>query len=311
MESIRVFAPASVANVSCGFDILGFALNSPGDEIILSKNNSGEVKIVDISGDDGQLPKDPDKNSASAVIKNILEHLKIPLGINIRLHKKMPLGSGLGSSAASSVAAAYALNELLGNPLDSIEVLEAAMYGEKIACGSDHADNVAPALYGGFVLIRSYIPLDVIKLPAPEELYASVIHPRIEIKTKDARDILKKQVQLKNAIKQWGNVGGLISGLYTSDYELIGRSMVDHIIEPIRSILIPGYDAVKAAALDSGVLGCGISGSGPSVFALSRGSRVARKAAQKMKEEFKKIGIESDIYVSKVNNQGPIVLEKE
>lgn len=310
MESIRVFAPASVANVSCGFDILGFALNSPGDEIILSKNNSGEVKIVDISGDDGQLPKDPDKNSASAVIKNILEHLKIPLGIDIRLHKKMPLGSGLGSSAASSVAAAYALNELLGNPLDSIEVLEAAMYGEKIACGSDHADNVAPALFGGFVLIRSYIPLDVIKLPAPEELYASVIHPRIEIKTKDARDILKKQVQLKNAIKQWGNVGGLISGLYTSDYELIGRSMVDHIIEPIRSILIPGYDAVKAAALDSGVLGCGISGSGPSVFALSRGSRVAREAAQKMKEEFKKIGIESDIYVSKVNNQGPVVLEK-
>jgi homoserine kinase len=310
MESIRVFAPASVANVSCGFDILGFALNSPGDEIILSKNNSGEVKIVDISGDDGQLPKDPDKNSASAVIKNILEHLKIPLGIDIRLHKKMPLGSGLGSSAASSVAAAYAVNELLGNPLDSIEVLEAAMYGEKIACGSDHADNVAPALFGGFVLIRSYIPLDVIKLPAPEELYASVIHPRIEIKTKDARDILKKQVQLKNAIKQWGNVGGLISGLYTSDYELIGRSMVDHIIEPIRSILIPGYDAVKAAALDSGVLGCGISGSGPSVFALSRGSRVAREAAQKMKEEFKKIGIESDIYVSKVNNQGPIVLEK-
>ncbi len=310
MESIRVFAPASVANVSCGFDILGFALNTPGDEIILNQNDSGEVKIVDITGDDGQLPKDPEKNSASAVIINILKHLKLPLGIDIRLHKKMPLGSGLGSSAASSVAAAYAVNELLGNPLDSMEVLEFAMYGEKIACGSDHADNVAPALFGGFVLIRSYNPLDVIKLPAPEELYASVIHPRIEIKTKDARDILKKQIQLKNAIKQWGNVGGLISGLYTSDYELIGRSMVDHIIEPIRSILIPGYDAVKAAALDSGVLGCGISGSGPSVFALSRGSRVAREAAQKMKEEFKKIGIESDIYVSKVNNQGPIVLEQ-
>ncbi len=309
MESIRVFAPASVANVSCGFDILGFALNSPGDEIILTKNNSSEVKLVEITGDFGQLPMDPDKNSASAVIKNILEHLKLHQGIDIRLHKKMPLGSGLGSSAASSVAAAFAINNLLGNPLDSLEVLKFAMYGEKIACGSDHADNVAPALYGGFVLIRSYNPLDVIKLPAPEELYASVIHPRIEIKTKDARDILKKQVQLKNAIKQWGNVGGLISGLYTSDYELIGRSMVDHIIEPIRSILIPGYDAVKAAAMGSGVLGCGISGSGPSVFALSRGLRIAQEAAQKMKEEFKKIGIESDIYVSKVNNQGPIVLE--
>lgn len=309
MESIRVFAPASVANVSCGFDILGFALNNPGDEIILSKNDSGEVRIVEITGDNGKLPMDPDKNSASAVIKHLLTYLKLPLGIDIRLHKMMPLGSGLGSSAASSVAAAYALNSLLGGPLDSLEILKSAMYGEKIACGSDHADNVAPALYGGFVLIRSYNPLDVIKLPAPEELYASVIHPRIEIKTKDARDILKKQVQLKNAIKQWGNVGGLISGLYTSDYELIGRSMVDHIIEPIRSILIPGYDSVKSAALDSGVLGCGISGSGPSVFALSKGIQVAEEAAQKMNGEFKKIGIESDIYVSKVNNHGPIVLD--
>jgi homoserine kinase len=309
MESIRVFAPASVANVSCGFDILGFALNSPGDEIILNKNKSGQVKIVDITGDEGKLPKDPEKNSASAVIKNILQHLNLQIGIDIRLHKMMPLGSGLGSSAASSVAAAFALNNLLGSPLDSFEVLKFSMFGEKIACGSDHADNVAPALLGGFVLIRSYHPLDVIKLPAPEELYASVIHPQIEIKTKDARDILKKQIQLKNAIKQWGNVGGLISGLYTSDYELIGRSMEDHIIEPIRSILIPGYDSVKTAAIDTGVLGCGISGSGPSVFALSRGLQIAKEAAQKMNEEFKKIGIESDIYVSKVNNNGPIVLD--
>jgi len=309
MESIRVFAPASVANVSCGFDILGFALNSPGDEIILKKNKSGKVRIIEITGDDGKLPLEADRNSASAVIQNILEHFKLNLGIDITLHKKMPLGSGLGSSAASSVAAAYAINILLDGPLDTFEVLKFATYGEKVACGSDHADNVAPALFGGFVLIRSYDPLDVIKLPAPEELYASVIHPHIEIKTKDARDILKKQIQLKNAIKQWGNVGGLISGLYTSDYDLIGRSMEDHIIEPIRSILIPGYDAVKAAALDSGVLGCGISGSGPSVFALSKGIHVAEVAGQKMNKEFKKIGIESDIYVSKVNNKGPIVLE--
>ena len=309
MDSIRVFAPASVANVSCGFDILGFALNSPGDEIILKKNKSGKVRIIEITGDDGKLPYDADKNSASAVIQNILQYFKLNLGIDITLHKRMPLGSGLGSSAASSVAAAYAINILLDSPLETNEVLKYATYGEKVAGGSDHADNVAPALLGGFVLIRSYDPLDVIKLPAPIELYASVIHPQIEIKTKDARDILKKQIQLKNAIKQWGNVGGLISGLYTSDYDLIGRSMEDHIIEPIRSILIPGYDAVKAAALDSGVLGCGISGSGPSVFALSKGIRIADSEAQKMNEEFKKIGIESDIYVSKVNNHGPIVLE--
>jgi homoserine kinase len=308
MESIKVFAPATVANVSCGFDILGFALDSPGDEIILRKNNSGKVKILEITGDNGKLPFDPDKNSASAVIQYFLQNLDLKSGIDIYLHKKMPLGSGLGSSAASSVAAAYAINTLLGSPLNINEVLKFAIYGEKVACGSEHADNVAPALYGGFVLIRSYDPLDVIKLPAPDQLYASVIHPQIEIKTKDARDILKKEIQLKNAIKQWGNVGGLISGLYESDYDLIGRSMEDHIIEPIRSILIPGYPEVKNAALNSGVLGCGISGSGPSVFTLSKGKQTAKAAGEKMVKEFKNIGIESDIYVSKVNNQGPIVL---
>jgi len=244
------------------------------------------------------------------VINNYLQHLHLDLGIDIHLHKKMPLGSGLGSSAASSVAAAFAINALLDNLLETKEVLKFAMSGEKVACGSEHADNVAPALYGGFVLIRSYEPLDIIKLPAPDELFASVIHPQIEIKTKDARDILKKEIQLKNAIKQWGNVGGLISGLYQSDYDLIGRSMEDHIIEPIRSILIPGYPEVKKAALNSGVLGCGISGSGPSVFALSKGRQIAETAGEKMYKEFKNIGIESDIYVSKVNNQGPVVLGK-
>ena len=309
MESIRVFAPATVANVSCGFDILGFALNNPGDELILKKNNSGAVNLVEITGDDGKLPFDPDQNSVPAVIISILRHLNINPGIDIYLHKKMPLGSGLGSSAASSVAAAYAINALMDYPLDIKELLKFAMFGEEVACGSGHADNVAPALYGGFVLIRSYDPLDVIKLPAPDALYASVIHPQIEIKTKDARDILKKEIQLKNAIKQWGNVGGLISGLYESDYELIGRSMEDHIIEPIRSILIPGYPEVKKAALDSGVLGCGISGSGPSVFSLCKGRQTAELASKKMNEEFIKIGIESDIYVSRVNNQGPIILE--
>jgi homoserine kinase len=310
MESIRIFAPATVANVSCGFDILGFALNSPGDEIFLQKSSSGEVRIVEITGDEGKLPLDPEKNSASAVISNCLQHLGLNLGIDVHLHKKMPLGSGLGSSAASSVAAAFGINVLLGEPLKPKEVLRFAMSGEKVACGSEHADNVAPALLGGFVLIRSYEPLDVIKLPAPSELYTSVIHPQIEIKTKDARDILKKEIQLKNAIKQWGNVGGLISGLYESDYDLIGRSMEDHIIEPIRSILIPGYPEVKKAALDAGVLGCGISGSGPSVFALSKGLQIAEAAAEKMVHEFKIIGIESDIYVSKVNNEGPVILEQ-
>jgi len=305
MKKIKVFAPATVANVSCGFDILGFALHEPGDEIMLEENNTGLLKIRSITGDDGNLPVEVEKNTASAVIKNILEYLNIHMGIDIFLHKKMPLGSGLGSSAASAVAGAYAINSLLGNPLSKDQLLKFTMQGEGVACGSEHADNVAPALFGGFILIRSYDPLDVIQLPTPSRLYASVIHPQIEIKTKDAREILKKEIQLKNAIKQWGNVGGLIAGLYKSDYELIGRSMEDHIIEPIRSILIPGYDQVKKVAVDSGVLGCGISGSGPSIFALSKGEKIAGEAGEKMQLEFKKIGVDSDLYISKINNEGP------
>lgn len=309
MESIRIFAPATVANVSCGFDILGFALYEPGDEIILTRSKTGKIKIKEITGDDGNLPLEVEKNSASAVVKNILAHLDIKTGIDIVLHKKMPLGSGLGSSAASSVAGAFAINQLLGSPLTKAELLRFTMQGEGVACGYEHADNVAPCLFGGFVLIRSYEPLDVIQIPTPDNLYATVIHPQIEIKTKDARDILRKEIQLKNAIKQWGNVGGLIAGLFTSDYRLIGRSMEDHIIEPIRSILIPGYIEVKNAALDTGVLGCGISGSGPSIFTLSEGKATALKAGKKMSEEFKNLGIENDIYMSKINSHGPMILD--
>ena len=308
MESIKIFAPATVANVSCGYDVLGFALYNPGDEIILSRNNTHSVKIINITGDEGKLPWNIESNSAAAVIRRFLDDKGITDGIDITLHKKMPLGSGLGSSAASSVAAAFAINTLYGNKLNNLELLKYAMYGEEVACGSAHADNVAPSLFGGFVLIRSYDPLDIIKLPTPDELHAVVIHPQIEIRTKDAREILKKEIQLKNAVKQWGNVGGLIAGLYESDYNLIGRSMEDHIIEPIRSILIPGYPEVKEAAMKEGVLGCGISGSGPSMFALTRGKNPAEKAGEKMSEEFKKLGIESDIYVSKINSQGPVIL---
>lgn len=308
-DKIRVFAPATVANVSCGFDILGFALHEPGDEIYLEKNKTGKLVIEDIIGDGGMLPREVGKNTASAVIRNILDHLKVKDGFNIVLHKKMPLGSGLGSSAASSVAGAYAINAVLGSPLSTDELLRFTMQGESVACGSEHADNVAPSLFGGFVLIRSYDPLDVIQIPTPDNLYATVIHPQIEIKTKDAREILKKEIQLKSAIKQWGNVGGIISGLFLSDYELIGRSMQDHIIEPIRSILIPGYNEVKRAALDAGVLGGGISGSGPSIFALSEGESTGIRAGEKMYEAFRKIGVESDIYVSKINKEGPKIIE--
>lgn len=307
-DSIKVFAPATVANVTCGFDILGFAVDQPGDEILLKKSNSGKVVIKEISGDHGILPKDPDKNTCGAVIKNFLKDIGADQGIDIFLDKKMPLGSGLGSSAASSVAAIYAINELLGRPKTLDELLPFAMEGERVACGSAHADNVAPGLYGGFVLIRSYDPLDVIKLKTPEELFATLVHPQIEVKTKDAREILRKQIYFKDSVKQSGNVAGLVAGLLTSDYELISRSMHDYIVEPIRSILIPGYNEVKEASLNLGAIGAGISGSGPSIFALSKDEDVAKKIADKMKSLYSDFEIESETYVSRINPVGPRII---
>ena len=307
-EYIKVFASATVANVTCGFDVLGFAVNEPGDELEILKYKGKDIILEEITGDSGRLPVNIEKNTATVVISQILDHLGEKPGLKIRLHKKMPLGSGLGSSAASSVAGAFAINEMLGSPLTKMELLPFVMEGERVACGAAHADNVAPSLLGGFVLIRSYDPLDVISIPTPGDLFAIIINPQIEIETKDAREILKKELLLKDAIKQWGNVGGLITGLFTDDYELIGRSMTDYIVEPIRAILIPNFEEVKNAALDAGVLGCGISGSGPSIFALSKGRSIAEKAGQEMRKAFLALDIESNVYISSINTQGPIVM---
>jgi homoserine kinase len=308
MNSIKVFAPATVANVTCGFDILGFAVDSPGDEITLKKTRRKEVRIVKITGDGGALPYDPDKNTASAVIKKFLSDTGLDQGIDVLLAKKMPLGSGLGSSAASSVAAVFAVNELLGKPMSLKELLPYAMEGERIACGTAHADNVAPGLFGGFVLIRSYNPLDTIKLPTPKEMFSTIIHPQIEVKTKDAREILRKEILFRDSVRQSGNVAGLVAGLALSDFGLISRSLHDYIVEPIRSILIPGFDEVKKAALDAGVLGAGISGSGPSIFALSSDEETAREAGWKMKKVYDKMNIGNEVYVSGINQQGPKII---
>lgn len=308
-DSIKVFAPATVANVACGFDVLGFAVDSPGDEVVLTKNNTGNVVIKAITGDEGRLPLNPMSNTVSISILQFLENIQSKQGIDITLHKKMPLGSGLGSSAASTVAGVFAINELMGKPLTRMELLPFAMEGERLACGSAHADNVGPALMGGFVLIRSYDPLDVIKIPTPQGMYATIIHPQIEVQTKDARDILRKQIPIKAAITQWGNVGGLVAGLMMNDYALIGRSLQDVIIEPIRSILIPGFAQVKQAAMDAGALGGSISGSGPSMFTLSTDYETARRVGEAMEAEFKKIGIGNEVYVSKINENGPVVLD--
>jgi homoserine kinase len=307
-ESVKVFAPATVANVACGFDVLGFAVDHPGDEVIVKLTDKPGVRISKIVGDGGRLPLEASRNTVGIPIINFLEHIQSNQGVEISLNKKMPLGSGLGSSASSSVAGVFAINELMGNPLSREDLLPFAMEGERLACGSAHADNVGPSLLGGFVLIRSYEPLDVIKLPTPDSLFCTIIHPHIEVETKDARNILRKQILLKDAVIQWGNVAGLIAGLYTNDYELIGKSMQDVIVEPIRSILIPGFANVKAAALKAGALGGGISGSGPSIFALSKDEKTARKAGEMMQIEFSSLAIGSEVYVSKVNQKGPIVI---
>lgn len=304
-DAIKVFAPATVANVSCGFDVLGFAVNNPGDEIIIKKTEKKGLQIIEITGDDGKLPITVMENTAGIAIQKLCEHLQYDGGMDIYLHKKMPLGSGLGSSAASAVAGVFAANELLGKPLTTNELVQFAMEGEKLACGSAHADNVAPSLLGGFVLIRSYNPLDIVKIPTPVNLYATIIHPQIEIKTKDARELLRKQIYLRDAVVQWGNIAGLIAGLMQSDYELIGRSMQDVIIEPIRSILIPGFAQAKEAALEAGALGFGISGSGPSLFALSNDASIAEKVGEGMKNVFTSLSVDNAVYVSKINHHGP------
>ena len=309
MEKIRVYAPATVANVACGFDIFGFAVNRPGDEIVLEKRTEPGISIIEITGDDGRLPKEVAKNTAGIAIQKYLAHIgREDQGFNLSLHKDMPLGSGLGSSAASAVAGVFAANELMGKPLTQKELLPFAMEGERVACGSAHADNVGPSLLGGFIIIRSYDPLDIIQIATPLDLYASIVHPHIEVNTKDARGILDKEISLSTTITQMGNVAGLVAGLMLPDYSLIARSLVDVIIEPSRAILIPQFAEVKAAALQAGALGCSISGSGPSLFALSKGEETAQQVAESMRNQFALVGIGSDIFVSPINQQGPMIL---
>ena len=302
MDELKIFTPATIANVSCGFDVLGLALDTVGDEMTIRKVAKKGIRITKIIGQD--LPLETHKNVAGVAALALLAEVDVDFGFEIEIDKRIKPGSGIGSSAASSAGAVWAINELLGKPFGVTDLVRFAMEGERLATGVAHADNVAPALFGGFTLVRSYEPLDIIPIPTPSELFATVIHPQIEVKTADAREILKTTVSLKEAIKQWGNVGGLISGLHTEDYDLIGRSLQDYIIEPIRSILIPAFDAVKLQSLNAGALGCGISGSGPSIFALSKGEETALKVAEAMTAVYEKVGIDYDIHVSKINNQG-------
>jgi homoserine kinase len=307
-DKIKVFAPATVANVACGFDVLGFAIDKPGDELVMEITAEKGVVIVDIEGDGGVLPRDAKKNSATVAIQDYLDFINADFGCKIWLKKMMPSGSGLGSSAASAVAGVYAINMLCNEKLSKQELMPFLLNAEKAACDAAIADNVAASLFGGFILVRSYEPLDILQIPVPEDLWCAVINPHVIVLTKDAREILPKEIPLAHSLRQSANVGGMMVGLLRGDYDLIGRSLVDYIAEPYRSKLIPGFYEMKNAAKTAGALGGSISGSGPSVFALCHGKEIAHKAGEAMKQVMTDMNIGADVYVSKVNNQGPKVL---
>jgi homoserine kinase len=309
MNEIRIFCPATIANLSCGFDVLGVCLDGVGDEMIIRKTLTKGLRITKIDG--AILPLEIEKNVAGVAAAALLAAVTTDFGFEIEIYKKIKAGSGIGSSAASAAGAVYGINMLLGNPFSAPELVGFAMQGEKLASGSAHADNVAPALMGGFTLVRSYSPLDIIKIKSPDEMYATVIHPQIELKTSDARSVLKQNITLQSAIIQWGNLGGFIAGLYTSDYELIGRSLHDEIVEPVRGVLIPAFDEMKAIAMRNGALGSGISGSGPSIFALSKGKENAIRVAKAMGTVYDAIQLPYEIHVSAINDSGVKIISSK
>ncbi len=310
MKGIKIFSPATVANLACGFDVIGLALDFPKDEIFLYKSSNPGIRIHRIHR--SSLPHDPMKNSAFVALQSLLKkykqkqkfYEKEKIGFEIELIKNIRPGSGIGSSAASAAGVVYGANILLENPFSAIQLIRFAMEGERVASGTAHADNVSPAIMGGITLIRSYQPLDIIKLHTPNELWVSIIHPQIEIRTSDARKILKEKILMTDAIRQWGNVGALIAGLYREDYGLISRSLEDVIVEPIRSMLIPSFYELQVRCKEIGALGGGISGSGPSVFMLSKGNYTAKKVTEVMNQVYSPLQVDYKTYTSPINLKG-------
>jgi homoserine kinase len=302
---IAAFAPATVSNVACGFDVLGFALDRPGDVVTATVATTRGVEIAAVDGDAGRLPRDPSRNTAGAAAGALLDRLGAASGVRLAIHKGVPLASGIGSSGASAVAAVVAVNELLGRPAPLDVLLECAMAGEVAGCGSAHPDNVAPALYGGLVLARSARPPDVVQLPVPDGLACAVLHPHLEVETGESRALLGVTVPLADAVRQWGNVGALVAGLFRGDLSLVSRALEDHVAEPKRAHLVPGFARVQAAARAAGALGCSLSGAGPSVFALCASADAARQAGDAMRKAFVEVtGLGADIWLSPVGARG-------
>ncbi|HVZ96852.1 MAG TPA: homoserine kinase [Chitinophagaceae bacterium] len=298
---IEVHAPATIANLVCGFDVLGLALNDPYDVMKICVSENKGIRITHT--DNYNLPAIPEQNVAGVALIEMLQELEIDFGLDVTIEKRIKPGSGLGSSAASAAGIVTAANQLLGNIFSKEDLVRFAMAGEKLASGVKHADNISPCIYGGVTLIRSIFPLDIISLQAPP-VFVTVVHPQIEVKTSDAREILRKEVLLKDAIRQWGNIAGLVAGFLKNDYELIGRSLEDVIIEPVRSILIPGFDEVKKKSVYAGALGGGISGSGPSIFMLCKTRDIAFSVEKIMKEVYDATGLKYHTYVTTINNMG-------
>ncbi|MEJ2003853.1 MAG: homoserine kinase [Cyclobacteriaceae bacterium] len=306
--SIKVFAPATIANVGPGFDIFGLALCDIGDTIEMSLTDGDQIEIENGKGCEG-LPTEPGRNVAGVSIQSMLETMGKSQGVRLRIHKNIKPGSGLGSSASSSAAAVFGLNHLLGSPFSTLELVKFAMEGEGAVSLSPHADNVAPSLLGGFTVVRSYNPLDIITIPVNLDLWFTVVHPQLEVKTSDSKRMLKREISLAQGITQWGNVAGVIAGLIKGDAQLLSRSMHDPLVEPVRSMLIPGFDEAKKAALKSGALCSSISGSGPSIFAISESKDIADKAGVAFSEVFKRYHIDYQVYISQLNPEGAKIIK--
>lgn len=311
MTSVTAFAPATVSNVACGFDVLGFALEQPGDEVtarFLSGNPHG-VLIEQIDGDNGRLPRDAARNTAGVAALTLLTKLGERRGVGLTIRKGLPLSSGLGGSAASASAAVVAVDALIGGRSTADTLIACALEGERLGAGSAHADNIAPCICGGFVLVRRPSPPDILRLPVPPGLTAVVVHPDLEIETARARDLLGTTVPLSDAVRQWANMGALVDGLHRGDFAVISRALEDTIAEPRRASLVPGLAVIKRAAVDAGALGCSLSGSGPSLFALCENAGNAATVAAAMTAAVKaQIGGEPRTYVSPIAPAGARVL---
>lgn len=311
IKAIELFCPGTIANISCGFDVLGCCLDSVGDRMWIRKTSEPGVRISKITGAD--LPLDPAKNVVGAAIETLLTALETApsFGFELEIEKNIKPGSGIGSSAASAAGAVFGVNKLLGDPFTPEELVPFAAEGERLACGSPIADNVTPALLGGFSLVQSEEPLRVFRLPVISGICATVIHPQIEIKTSDSRALLPDKVGLKDAIRQWANVGTLVHALHENDPQLFGLSLQDHVVEPHRSKLIPLFDDIRDAAIDEGALGCGISGSGPSIFAFSKNMEIAEKVKNRFINIYSKTTIPFEVYTSRINEKGIKILKQE